>query len=92
MRDYILPGLLGLAFMVASIMFAQAEGDAVEPDLAPPIFQPLEITQNEQTQPDTIAMVLPDEDDLIQASFVCCGQIDEENAAPAGEVPCPRAK
>jgi hypothetical protein len=91
-RDYILPGLLGVAFMVASIMFAQAEGEVVEPDIAPAMFQPLEITQNEQTQPDTIAMVLPDEDDLIQASFVSCGETDEENAAPAVEVPCISAK
>ena len=88
MRDYILPGLLGLAFMVVSIMFAQAEGDVVEPGLSPEIFELREITHSEETQLDAIAMVPPNEDDLIQASFVSSGEISGENAPPAGAVPC----
>lgn len=91
MKDYILPGLLGLAFMVASIMFAQVEGEVVESELTPANFQPLEVILDEPMLIDSIAPIATDEDGLIQASFMSGGHVDEQ-APSVGEAPCAWAK
>ena len=91
-KDYILPGLLGLGFMVVSIMFAQVEGDVVESQLAPVNFQPLEVILDEPMLIDTIAPISTDEDGLIQASFMSGEQMDEQYAPRVGEAPRAWAK